>query len=65
MSSPKLIKKAREDGKKAYLEGKPPQCPEELDHSSDERKSWFDGYYEARCVEKHQKTFEKYGIKYP
>jgi hypothetical protein len=65
MASPKLTKKAYENGKKAYLEGLPDTPPKELEGKSDERRYWFQGYYETRCIEKHQATFKKYGITYP
>lgn len=65
MSGPKQLKKAYEDGKKAYYSKLPPQCPKELDKRSEERKAWFDGYYESYCIDRHQATFKKYGIKFP
>lgn len=64
MTSQRHIKKAFEDGKKAYLEGKPSQLPSS-NFTDEEKKSWYTGYYETMLVQKHQKTFEKYGIKFP
>jgi hypothetical protein len=65
MSKPEEVKKAFEAGKKAEEQGKSSKCPDRYDKRPDERKAWFDGYYQNYLVRRHKSTFEKYGIKFP
>lgn len=65
MSKPEDVKRAFESGKRAEQQGKPSKCPNCYDKRPEERKAWFDGYYQSYLVRRHKATFEKYGIKFP
>lgn len=65
MSSPGKVKKAFDEGKKAEMRGDNSKCPTCYDKKPEERKAWFDGYYQSYLTRRHKATFEKYGIKYP
>lgn len=65
MTNARRVKQAFEQGKADQLEGKSSSCPDKYDKSPEERKAWFDGYYQTYLITRHQKTFEKYGIKFP
>jgi hypothetical protein len=65
MTIPRKVKKAYELGKKALLENQPAKCPSDIEKNPEEKKAWYDGYYETYIVNKHQHTFQKYGIKFP
>lgn len=65
MSNPNSVKKAFEAGRRAEQNGKPSECPTTYDKSPEERKAWFDGYYQNYIIRKHKATFDKYGIKFP
>ena len=65
MSKPDEVRKAFDAGKRAEQNGKPSNCPDRYDKRPDERKAWFDGYYQNYLVRRHKDTFNKYGIKFP
>jgi ribosome modulation factor len=65
MTSARKVKQAFEQGKTDQLAGKSSSCPEKYDQSPEERKAWFDGYYETYLVQRHRETFKRYVIKFP